>query len=94
MHPNSDATGNVPPKPQIYSKPPSGKAEVLQNVRRDPIGYFEDTKFGSDPVDGYQNGNSNNHMSNGHGSYQPSWNDTQSNDYSRPNELLENAMKY
>ena len=90
MHPSTDAIGNTPPKTQIYQKPPSGKPEVLQNQRRDPIGYFEDTKFGGEVL---QNGD--NHLN----SYHPSWNQSDENlnqqdQYLRPNELLDNAMRY
>jgi len=90
MHPGTDVIGNTPPKTQIYQKPPSGKPEVLQNQRRDPIGYFEDTKFGGEVL---QNGD--NHLN----SYHPSWNQSDENlnqqdQYLRPNELLDNAMRY
>lgn len=103
MHPNTDVIGNPPPRTHSHMKPPTGKPEVMQYQRRDPIGYFEsDPNPGGDngekrPV---SNGNGNHVMGNG---YQPSWNrqDSGSGDengsgdnYVRANDLLENALRY
>jgi hypothetical protein len=46
MHPQDNVVGHLPPKPNMYPRNPSGNSEVQRNQRRDPIGYFEDTKFG------------------------------------------------
>ena len=100
MHPNHDeVVGNPPPKTQIYSKPPSGRPEVLQNQRRDPIGYFEDTKFGAVEQDVAAEVNNNHRAMNG--GYQPSWNNSDEDlqdrqDYQsiKANDLLDNAMRY
>lgn len=89
MHPNVDVAGNSQSKSRISSKSPSGKVETLQNIRRDPIGYFEDTKFGINPVHTQnQNGQLN--------GYLPSWKSLEDNQYenSKANELLENQIKY
>lgn len=46
MHPAEPVVGSLPPRPSaMYQKQPSN-SEILRNQRRDPIGYFEDTKFG------------------------------------------------
>ncbi len=83
MHPNTDVIGNQPPKTHSHLKPPTGKPELLQNQRRDPIGYFEDTKFSENGEDRpIQNENSN--------AYIPSWNDQNL----KANELLDNALRY
>jgi hypothetical protein len=103
MHPNTDSVvGNPPPKTQIYSKPPSGRPEVLQNQRRDPIGYFEDTKFGAveqdEPLVNHRAINGGGGVG---GGYQPSWNNSDEDldrldvvQSSKANDLLDNAMRY
>jgi hypothetical protein len=61
MHLVDDDTGNLPPKPtynQAYSAKSS--ASEARNQRRDPIGYFEDTKY----INSNERPNSK---------YQPSW---------------------
>lgn len=46
MHPDDSLIGQIAPKTQVYQKPPTVNPDVARNQRRDPIGYFEDTKFG------------------------------------------------
>ena len=45
MHPNDEAKGNHPPSSFIHPRAVQNQ-ELLKNQRRDPIGYFEDNKFG------------------------------------------------
>jgi hypothetical protein len=45
MHPNDQARGNQPPSSFIHPRAVQNQ-ESLKNQRRDPIGYFEDNKFG------------------------------------------------
>jgi hypothetical protein len=110
MHPSEEPTGPAPPKPTVHYKPPSGKAADQKNMRRDPIGYYDDEKFGGSMGTGLAATNNPapnfNHqiMANTReNQYNPSWNgghlQKQSSldsaiDPYSANDLLDNAMKY
>lgn len=68
MHPVEEPRGNSPLKAQVYQKPPSGKLSESRNQRRDPIGYFEDTKYNT-----YQQPIINDQVR-PDSKYKPSWN--------------------
>lgn len=80
MHPADKVVGNPDPKTQVYQKPYSGKPDS-RNQRRDPIGYYEDTR----------------HTENGNGAamvpksaskqYMPSW----SNGYAKDEPSMEGS---
>lgn len=112
MHPQENPLGpGTPPrilKTQTAEKPYNTSQDSRQ-IRRDPIGYFEDTKFGGSLGQNIPNGNpmpgfNPNLMANTREptqqSYQPSWNGENNfqplNDQRPPNanELFDNAMMY
>lgn len=110
MHPeNTQLMGNQPPKTQIYQRPPTENPDVARNQRRDPIGYFDDTKYGGSLRANNQQASPSPVIKAANtqqdARYQPSWtagnspvngvNDQpRSNHYDAPNELLDQAMSY
>ncbi len=92
------APQQLPPRPQL--KPPSGKASAAQ--RRDPIGYFDDGKFGGSLGQEMTNLNPgpsfNPHLQANTREYNPSWQQppmpVHDPVHGYANELLENAMRY
>ena len=103
MHPQENSLGQLPKNTHIYQKQVSAKPEVLQNQRRDPIGYFEDTKFAGNAASNFYVNNSENNSNerqNRDPSYQPSWSNINSSstnlkraEFGEANELLDNAMR-
>ena len=106
MHPNDAALGSpevLPSRTGIYRKT-SGQQPDSRNQRRDPIGYFEDTKFGGSLGSQYQSANPGpnfnpNLKANTHepfpAPYQPSWKNGGNSDAPlNANELLDQAMIY
>ncbi len=100
MHHNEPPTApaQLPPRPQL--KPASGKANSAAQ-RRDPIGYFDDEKFGGSMGQEMTNLNPgpsfNPHLKANTREYNPSWQQPQmmpAGDAGYANELLENAMRY
>lgn len=100
MHPSDAPLGNPVARTEIYRKT-SGSHPDSRNQRRDPIGYFEDTKFGGSLGSQFQNGNPGpnfnpNLKANTHepypAPYQPSW--TNGGNSEDANELLDKAMMY
>lgn len=86
MHPLDNPVGPGTParilKTQTAEKPYTIHQESRQQ-RRDPIGYFEDTKFGGslgthlsnlNPLPSFNNNIMANTREQSHGNYQPSWN--------------------
>lgn len=107
MHPTDLPAGNPPPITHHHRKASGGVTDEMRNQRRDPIGYYEDTKFGGslganmpnlNPGPNFNQNLKANTQEN-YGSYQPSWSNhgstvnlQQYND--QPNDLLEAAMVY
>lgn len=103
MHPNENSMGSNSPNSLIYKKPPSGVTDEQRRQRRDPIGYFDDTKFGGSfgqdltVMNQAPNFNPNiqantKELING---YQPSWNNGTDlyNGPPKSNEIFENFQK-
>ena len=82
MHPQDNVVGHLPPKPNMYPRNPSGNPDAQRNQRRDPIGYFEDTKFGGslgsniNNVNPGPNFNPNLQANTQENRYKPSWSST------------------
>jgi hypothetical protein len=99
MHPNEEAAGPLAPKTRVLQKSSSINKELAQNQRRDPIGYFEDNKYGGSF--GFLNSSQLNQMSEQNeasastaqniNEYKPSWNQIPNE---KPNDLLDAAMSY
>ncbi|RNA26547.1 hypothetical protein BpHYR1_053643 [Brachionus plicatilis] len=101
MHPSDVPVGVTTPNTSIYKKPPSGVTDEQRRQRRDPIGYFDDSKFGGSFGQGLSNINpaqnfnpvlQANTKEPITGGYQPSWN-VGSDFYNGPakqNDMLEN----
>ncbi len=117
MHPADippASNGNLPPRPpSLYHKTvqqinPQPNPESAKIQRRDPIGYFEDNKFGGSFGSHLPNNNPgpsfnrNISANTQEKTYQPSWSASQSQAPPSPqqngpqsaNDLLENAMMY
>jgi hypothetical protein len=103
MHPMDEPKEPVNPNTLIYKKPPSGVADELRRQRRDPIGYFDDTRFGGSTGQALPNTNPapnyNPHIQANTkepiGAYQPSWNNSYPEPaVNQPNDLFEAAMAY
>lgn len=104
MHPNQSPLGSASPNTLIYKKPPSGVTDEQRKQRRDPIGYFDDTRFGGSLGQGSVNTNpgpnfnpiiqANTREPIG-GGYQPSWNNASDfyNESVKQNDILENYQK-
>ena len=110
MHPQDNPVGPSTParvlKTQTAEKPYNANQES-RGQRRDPIGYFEDTKFGGSlganfsNVNPMPNFNPNLMANTREPTYQPSWNGSENNfqplNDQRPpnaNELFNDAMMY
>lgn len=104
MHPANAPNGIPAPNTQIYKKPNSGNPDEMRRQRRDPIGYFEDNKFGGSVGQNLANTNpgpnfNQNISANTQEAYQPSWSNHGSmvnlQQYGdQPNDLLDAAMMY
>ena len=82
MHMDNEAHGNLPPRP-FYNKTLSAasKNNDSRNQRRDPIGYFEDTKFMTNEQQQQQQRPDSR--------YKPSWSDFNQNNVNN-NDLVNN----
>ena len=105
MHPSSNSESYSAKTNQVFQKTSPLKSEIMRNQRRDPIGYFQDTKFGQingsnsssqvkKDIDSNDNNNSENWV------YQPSWsnNNSMANirqvDNNESNGIFENSNRY
>ncbi|CAF1086770.1 unnamed protein product [Brachionus calyciflorus] len=105
MHPGDEPIGQPNQNTLIYKKPPSGVNDEQRKQRRDPIGYYDDTRFGGSAGQNRPNKNpapsfnpilqtnSKEPVVNG---YQPSWNTHgySENVNAQPNDLFETQMNY
>jgi hypothetical protein len=94
MHPNDEIAGPLASKTRIYQKSSPINKELARNQRRDPIGYFEDNKYGGSF--GFQKSNQLDQIQvneqNG-ANYKPSWSQSEAPN-EKPNDLLDAAMIY